>query len=177
MAMTKIERRLVVAGIICLPLAAVAFYAAGLRINNTASIPLGIYQMSYDAPRRGDLVMACPTDAPVFVDAQARGYIGSGPCGNGMSPLMKRLVAIKGDRVAFTADGVVVNGLRLKDSRPMESDPSGRAMPQVRSPTQTVPTGSVLLMGIDSPKSFDGRYYGLIPQNQITALIRPVLTW
>ena len=177
MAMKKIERRLVVAGLICLPIAAVAFYAAGLRINNTASIPLGIYRMTYDIPGRGDLVLACPTDAPVFVNAQERGYIGAGPCRNGMSPLMKRLAALQGDLVAFTADGVVVNGRAIDSSKPMEADPSGRPMPQLRSPAKPVPAGLVLLMGIDSPRSFDGRYYGLIPQHQITALIRPVFTW
>lgn len=172
-----INRR-IAAVIIGLPLACLAFYQAGLRVNTTASIPLGIYRMvSSPGPVAGDLVMACPLNTPAFVQAKGRGYLGAGPCPSGISPIMKRLEATAGDVVAFTSRGVIVNGELVKNSGPLAADLAGRPMPELRASAQPVPPGQVLLMGIDNPKSFDGRYYGLIPANQITAVIRPIVTW
>lgn len=170
--------RAIAVAIVGLPMAFGAFYVAGLRLNITASIPLGIYRTVPSAgPVVGDLVLACPLDSPVFVQAKARGYLGAGPCQNGMSPLMKRLEAIGGDLVAFTDSGVIVNGELVPNSEPLVVDQGGRPLPALRSRQAPVPSGQALLMGIDSPKSFDGRYYGLIPATQIQAVIRPIVTW
>lgn len=172
-----INRR-IAAVIVGLPLACLVFYTAGLRVNTSASIPLGIYRMvSAPGPVAGDLVMACPLDTPVFVQAKGRGYLGVGPCPSGISPLMKRLEATEGDVVAFTSRGVIVNGELVNSSEPLAADQAGRPMPELRTSAQPVPAGQVLLMGIDNPKSFDGRYYGLLPATQITAAIRPIVTW
>lgn len=55
-------------------------YAAGLRINTTKSIPVGLYKISQKAPEKGDYVIFCPPEKAIFSLAQKRGYIGSGFC-------------------------------------------------------------------------------------------------
>ncbi|EDZ2909962.1 conjugal transfer protein TraF, partial [Salmonella enterica] len=37
-------------------------YAAGLRINTTKSIPVGLYKISQKAPEKGDYVIFCPPE-------------------------------------------------------------------------------------------------------------------
>lgn len=41
-------------------------YAAGLRINTTKSIPVGLYKISQKAPEKGDYVIFCPPEKAIF---------------------------------------------------------------------------------------------------------------
>ncbi|EAT8674963.1 TPA: conjugative transfer signal peptidase TraF [Escherichia coli] len=151
-------------------------YAAGLRINTTKSIPVGLYKISDKTPEKGDYVIFCPPQRDIFSMAQQRGYIGSGFCPGGYGEMMKRILAAKGDEVAFRDDGVYVNGNLLPYSKPFSVDPGGRNLPALRE-VYTLGKSELLLMTDRSPSSFDGRYFGAVTTSQIISAVSPVFTW
>ena len=151
-------------------------YAAGIRVNTTPSIPLGVYQLSNEPLIKGAYVLFCPPPAPVFVMAKARGYVGAGFCPGGYGHLMKRLVAAKDDQVIINAEGVAVNGQRLSLSKPIKLDGGGRPLPHYEK-SWVLDSDEVLVMSDSNSGSFDGRYFGSIQRSQIEGLIRPVFTW
>lgn len=151
--------------------------AAGVRVNTSKSIPLGLYWVTESPVQTGAYVMLCPPDVGVFREARNRGYLAAGPCPGDFGYLMKRVVAAGGDQIAVTNDGVRVNGQLIPHSAPLAADPSGRPMPRYQVATYALGAREVLLMSGTSPTSFDGRYYGPLNVSQIRAVIRPVFTW
>ncbi len=157
------------AGIVC--------YAAGMRINTTKSIPIGLYWTSSQPVERGIYVMFCPPQASVFNDARERGYIGAGFCPGNYGYMMKRVLAAEGDTIKIAEDGVRVNNRLLPHSAPIPIDKAGRPLPRYQPAYFTMTYSDVLLMSDVSGTSFDGRYFGPVNRSQILSVIRPVLTW
>jgi conjugative transfer signal peptidase TraF len=151
-------------------------YAAGIRVNTTPSIPLGVYQLSNEPVVKGAYVLLCPPPVAVFAMAKARGYVGAGFCPGGYGHLMKRLVAAKDDQVTINAEGVAVNGQRLPLSKPIKLDGGGRPLPHYAK-SWVLDSDEVLVMSDSNSGSFDGRYFGSIQRAQIVGVIRPVFTW
>ena len=154
-----------------------ALVAAGVRINSTASFPVGLYWAVDAPPAKGELVMFCPPPQRVFDVAKQRGYIGPGFCPGGYGYLIKKIVAAQNDVMVMTEEGVIVDGERLPNSKPIAMDPAGRALPQLRVRDYTLSSTDVLLMSDYSPRSFDGRYFGVIDKHNIRNVVRPILTW
>ena len=152
-------------------------YAIGARINTTRSIPVGLYWTSSQPVEKGAYVLFCPPQVAVLAQARQRGYIGAGFCLGNYGYMMKRVVAVQNDVVAVTADGVLVNGELLPQSRPLKADQAGRLLASYPAGRFTLGTSEVLLMSSESRTSFDGRYFGPVPRAQIRAVILPVLTW
>lgn len=152
-------------------------YAAGVRINTTKSIPVGIYWTSHEPVEKGAYVLFCPPHQQAFIDAKERGYIGAGFCPDNYGYIMKRILAAKGDSVSITDSGVFVNSDLLPLSQPVKVDGAGRPLPIYKPETFTLADSEVLLMSDVSGKSFDGRYFGPISRDQIKDVIQPVIIW
>lgn len=157
-------------------LTALAIQHAHLRINFTASMPIGIYSLSAlpaGEVQRGMVVVAC---APVGAAAvgRARDYLGAGPCPDGTEPLLKSVAAIAGDELDVTAAGVLVNGCRLPQSAPIARDRSGRRFQPWRPGRYRLPSGEVWLYA-DNSRSWDSRYWGPVPQAVVMAQAFPIL--
>jgi conjugative transfer signal peptidase TraF len=90
--------------------------------------------------------------------------------------MMKRILAAKGDEVAFRDDGVYVNGQLLPYSKPLSADPGGRKLPAIRE-VYTLGKSELLLMTDRSASSFDGRYFGAVTKSQVISTVLPVITW
>ncbi|MCP4287507.1 MAG: conjugative transfer signal peptidase TraF [Gammaproteobacteria bacterium] len=174
--MKRLAAGVAVAGVSALMLGAMG-YAAGVRINTTRSIPVGLYWSSSERVEKGAYVLFCPPQNRIFDDAKARGYIGAGFCTGGYGYLMKRVVAAQNDFVSVAPDGVRVNGNLLPLSAPLDADAAGRSMPRYRVDGYTLRQGELLLMSDVTAVSFDGRYYGPIDRSQVVSVIRPVMTW
>lgn len=156
-------------------LVALAGAGAGLRVNTSASMPIGLYRVREDVPIiRGEMVVACPTADAVFIAAE-RGWIGAGSCPTGLEPLIKTIVAVAGDSIDVTSEGLRVNGRPLADSAQLLTDSAGRAMPSIPLGHYTVPTGAVWLMGQGS-RSFDSRYFGAVPVGELIDTAMPLVT-
>jgi conjugative transfer signal peptidase TraF len=152
-------------------------FIAGIRINTSESIPLGIYRTSDGPVDKGDFVLFCPPPEPVFNMAKDRGYIAAGLCPGGYGYMMKDVAGISGDIIAIDDDGVMVNGILLPRSKPLQADSAGRLLPCYRPDPQKLGGSEVLLMSDFCRLSFDGMYFGPINRKQIKAVIRPVFTW
>ena len=156
-------------------LAALA-YQAGLVINTTVSLPLGLYR-TIDAPiEQGAYVKFCPPQSAVFEEAKRRGYLGAGFCPGGYEPMLKRVVAAEGDRVEVAVDGVHINGQLVPMSAQMLADGGGRKMPRYAQDRALAPA-ELMLMSDVNRVSFDSRYFGPLDRAQVRAVIKPVITW
>lgn len=149
--------------------------ASGLRVNLTDSYPLGVWRLETGSDyQRGAMVIACPPER-VAALAKHRGYLTNGACPGGVPPLLKRVVAVAGDRVSVGLQGVSVNGEPIANSRPLVADAGGRQMPAVEG--GEVAPGTVWLMSDSNPKSFDSRYFGAVEASRIKGVATPLLVW
>ena len=149
---------------------------AGLRLNVTPSMPVGLWRMVPDrAPlRRGEIVVVClPDTAPARVGA-ARGYIPSGSCPSGSEPLFKPIAATAGDVVAVSAAGVAVNGQAVHDTAQLARDSAGRPLIAVAAGAYPVAPKEVWLLSGHDPRSFDSRYFGPVPEANVQGLALPI---
>ena len=152
-------------------------FAAGIRVNTSESIPVGIYRTSNEPVEKGDFVLFCPPPSFVFDMAKERGYIAGGLCPGGYGYMMKDVAGTSGDIISFHDDGVHVNGVLLPKSRPLKADPAGRPLPKFQADSYTLGRSEILLMSDVCGLSFDGRYFGPINRLQIKTVILPVFTW
>ncbi|MBM4202376.1 MAG: conjugative transfer signal peptidase TraF [Gammaproteobacteria bacterium] len=149
------------------------FGLAGVRVNTTASFPVGLYWQLQRSAGKGDLVLFCPPAESVFLTALARGYLSPGFCQSGSSPLLKRVVAIGGDHVVITPTGTTIKGVVVPNSRQRALDPAGRPLPQFRLDL-VLPKGQVLLLSDHHAASFDSRYFGLVAATHLRGVVIPV---
>jgi len=151
-------------------------YATGVRLNTTPSIPVGVYRLTNEPVVKGAYVLFCPSPAPVFAMAKARGYLGAGFCPGSYGQLMKKILAVQDDVVTIGTDGVEVNGQQLPLSEPSKFDGGGQPLPDYKA-SRVLDSTEVLVMSDSNRGSFDGRYFGPIQRSQIQGVIRPIFTW
>jgi conjugative transfer signal peptidase TraF len=134
-------------------------------LNESASLPKGIYLRSFDqTPRRGAVVAVQPPP-------EARRYLAS--LGMPASvPLLKRIAAVSGDQVCRTGDQLKWSG-RMAMARPR--DRRGSALP-AWSGCLRLGADELLVMG-DTPTSFDSRYFGPVRRSSLTGVYVEALRW
>ena len=147
----------------------------GFRVNLTPSEPLGLWRIvKPDRPVLvGDLVFVCPPVTAKMREARARGYLRFGLCKGWVAPLIKTVVATSGEMIEIH-DDVLVDGRRLPHSRVAKADGKGREME--RYDGGVVPPATVFLHSA-FPGSFDSRYFGPLPMEEILGLAREVWTY
>jgi conjugative transfer signal peptidase TraF len=150
---------------------------SGGRFNTSRSIPLGLYWVTKYPIQKGEYVLFCPPEKTIFQKALTRGYIHSGFCPGGFGYMMKRVLATYGDTVSINPWGVWVNNGFVEHSVPYPTDEQARPLPELHLRQYTLKNSELLLMTDQSELSFDARYFGLINQSQVKAVIKPVLTW
>jgi conjugative transfer signal peptidase TraF len=153
-----------------------ACWLAGLRLNLTGSLPVGLYILSRGEPGRGALVLVClPVSVAAF--AKARGYVPrGGSCPVGLVPVGKRICAIPGDTVTVTPTGLIVNGTLLPNSRPLDMDHKGRPLPRLAIGRYVVERDALWVVSSYSPFSFDSRYFGAVRVGMVRTSARRLWT-
>jgi conjugative transfer signal peptidase TraF len=154
-------------------------HSAGLRVNESPSLPIGIWHISplVGTLRRGDIVSFCPPDTPVFREAWRRGYVGAGHCEGGYEPLLKPVAAIAGDRVSGTDDGISINGRLIAGSKSLNRDGLGRTLTSPGAHDVVVAKGEVWVISSYNPLSFESRYFGPVPISSIEGLAHPLFVF
>lgn len=151
--------------------------AAGVRINTTPSMPVGLWRVSPSGDlRRGDAVVVCAPDNVATRLGLGRGYIGAGTCPGGTEPLLKVVAAVPGDAVAVGPHGLAVNGAVLADTVPLAHDRAGRALPAWPPGIYTVQPGTAWTT-TPAPDSWDSRYWGPVRLADVLGVARPVAVW
>src|SRR5262245_4564935 len=118
--------RLLVAVLAVFGMFVTAAVCAGLRINTSYSLPLGIYIRTTDPNAR--LIEFCPVE-PFATESSERRYRTHGTaCADGAVPLLKPVVATAGDRIVLSRAGMRVNGRLLPKTAPLTRDWAGRSL-------------------------------------------------
>ncbi|MDE8652171.1 S26 family signal peptidase [Novosphingobium album (ex Liu et al. 2023)] len=119
--------------------------------NASASAPIGLYAVSpEDLAEAGDMVIA-RVPAPHRRLAATRRYLPMNV------PLVKRVAAAAGDEVCALGQEIFVNGRWTAERR--VADGAGRPMPMWSGCVRL--RGRQLFLLMDTPASFDGRYFGV----------------
>jgi conjugative transfer signal peptidase TraF len=160
---------LLILGFIC--------FVAGVRVNTTPSIPVGLYWIVDSPVEKGAYVIFCPPKLDLVDEAKERGYIPAGFCPGNYGFMMKRVLAKENDRVVSTKEGLRINGELLPASKPLRMDKAGRAMPRYQFSDYMLRQSELLLMSDTSSTSFDGRYFGPVDISQVKGVIRPIFTF
>lgn len=154
-----------------------ALRSAGMRINLSPSVPVGIYLAerirSDRLVHRGSLVAVClPADVAEW--GRARGYLHRGSCADGTAPVGKPVFAVAGDTVTVRATGLRLNRDAIARTQPLRTDDHARPLPRVPDGRYVVHTGDVWLVSTYSTRSWDSRYFGAVPATAIVSLLRPI---
>jgi conjugative transfer signal peptidase TraF len=146
---------------------------AGIRINTSPSLPMGLYRITADPA--ASLVEFCP---PMQYDQSsvARGYRTSGMCPDGGAPLLKPVIARAGDVVELSEAGIAVNGNVLPHTAARAVDSKGRTLRPWPAGRYVVTAGTIWLASSYNDYSYDSRYFGPVPTAAILHPLRPVCT-
>lgn len=149
---------------------------AGLRLNLTGSLPVGLYLAARGAPTRGALVLVClPPQVAAF--ARARGYVPrGGACPGGAVPAGKRVLALAGDTIAVTPTGLLVNGVPVPNSRALARDRRGRPLRSLAVGRYQVGRDELWVLSSYSRLSFDSRYFGAVRLSDVRGRLLPLWT-
>lgn len=141
-------------------------YEAGYRVNRSASLPGFIYRLTLleevDSPQRGDCVAIDLSRFENFVIARGveRGYV------NLREPMLKRIGAIPGDRVAIAGNRLFVNDSEIMPIVVASADSHGGAL--FPWPTPLVLSPDHYWLVSDPARGFDSRYFGPIECSAFT---------
>lgn len=165
------RKTFILVALCCLILATAKFF--GIIINTSPSMPPGIYVKKFTPVKRGDIVAACLDIRHTQLGLQHH-YLKSGFACNGAEPVIKKIIAIPGDAVQLTDQYIQVNQkfyfypTFYHDSRgtPLEIFPRGNYPAQ----------NDYWLLGTNNPRSWDSRYWGPVPSEQIIENLYPLFT-
>jgi conjugative transfer signal peptidase TraF len=136
--------------------------------NASESAPIGFYSLqAVDELKVSDLVVALPPQ-PLASFLAEGGYLPRGV------PLIKRILALPGQRVCRTRLTVEINGIEMGAAR--EHDHQGRRLPAWDG-CRLIQNHEVFLMNRDEPASLDGRYFGPISAAAIMGRAQPIWTF
>ena len=149
--------------------------ALDVRVNWTASMPIGLYRHVDPVLERDAWVAICLEGEAAQV-ARARGYIIRGACPSGLTPILKRIAAVPGDRVALSAAGVRINDEPIQASEPKKVDSRGRPLEGATEGEILLADGRYFVLGMNEDRSWDSRYFGAVSAHQIIAGAKPLWT-
>lgn len=147
---------------------------AGYRINVSASLPRGIYQIGR-APaslESGAIVVVCLSQSWSRLALERR-ILGSGTCPGGSYGIGKIVVGTAGDIVTISRDRLLIGNIALMNGTTLERDRIGRPMPHHPWGRHTLRTGELWLYSCH-PSAFDSRYFGPVARKQVRAVVEPI---
>ena len=146
-----------------------ALFQWNFVINTTESFPKGIYRKKAREFRKGDLVLICPPDRPIFHDALEVGLLAPGLCPGGLGYLIKRVAATEGDFVEIATTGVTINGEYLGNSQRQSI-----RLEHIEMPVSRELQGKEVVLMSPHPLSFDSRSFGGVPVSSVLTSLEPL---
>ena len=162
--------RILFVGLIPLPGAFALFGIAGLRINSSASLPVGLYIAS----SAGAFAEFCPDDYGLSAERDYRhkpllALWAKGVCPDGAAPLLKPVVGRAADEIVLSPAGITVNGKLLPHTAPLAQDSAGRPLMHWPFGHYRTAPGTLWVASSYNQRSYDSRYLGPIPQRAVRA--------
>lgn len=176
MRRTKVQHSPLLFAAVGLLVLVLLLWGTGIRFNLTPSLPLGFYQYTDEEPQKGMMVTFCP---PVHVATFAleRGYLHRGSCEGGVQPLGKFILAVPGDTVTISPEGIVVDGEVVPNSAVYWRDTMGRELLHFPFGTHVIGPDSLFMFSGHHPRSFDSRYFGPVASNHVISSALPLKTF
>lgn len=144
-----------------------------LKINWSDSMPIGIYkEVAQGNYHRDDIVVVC-LPIEIAKEGVRAGYIGQGNCPGQTTPLIKKLIALPGDKVMLTSKYIMAN----KRSFPIVirgTDDRGQMINQYVKMGSRISKGYWLYGSGNPTNSWDSRYYGAVPYSSLRGTYAPV---
>ncbi|TIV75260.1 MAG: S26 family signal peptidase, partial [Mesorhizobium sp.] len=169
-ALRRIRARKVIAsgaiGLALIDFSAFAQPSPWLVWNASASAPVGLYRVVAGDPARGDMVLARAPDFIADLAAQ-RGYLPRNV------PLVKHLAALPREHVCAFNEAIIIGGKIV--ARRLATDTRGRTMPWW-SGCRPLSGNEVFLLNGEAPRSFDSRYFGPVPIQNVIGRLAPLWT-
>ncbi len=131
-------------------------------LNLSYSVPIGLYRLEMQTPRRGDLAVI-QLGEPWRDLVQSRGYLSS------KAWLIKPVAALAGDRVCRLGRVITIKG-RISAVAQL-ADERGRVLPKWDGCKRLAQDEMFLLSKVTG--SFDGRYFGVTPRSAMIAKAVP----
>ncbi|TIW83107.1 MAG: S26 family signal peptidase, partial [Mesorhizobium sp.] len=88
-------------------------------------------------------------------------------------PLVKRLAALPGEHVCAFHDAIIIGGDIV--ARRLKIDAEGRPLPWWNG-CRALGDNEVFLLGSDKNRSFDSRYFGPVPTQNVIGRLVPLWT-
>ena len=156
-----------------------------LTFNWTPCVPVGVYQdITLSKPLHdGEWVSLCPPISASVKQEIRHDWLmrsASSACADHLVPFIKHVVAVPGQIVTLSAQGMAVDGHLIPRTtvQPIAPVPN-QNVHLIHYPfgTYTVKKGTFWEFANDNKWAFDSRYYGPIPDNNILSGARPIWTW
>ena len=151
-------------------------HGMGLRINESPSLPIGIWRVSPARPR-----LAKRRYRQLLPSRYIGFSRGAGARLCRQRTVRRRLRAAsqtrrrdRGGPPSQTGEGIRINGRLIVNSKSLGRDGSGRTLPSTGTDDVIVAKGEVWVISSYNPLSFDSRYFGPIPISRIEGLARPL---
>ena len=150
--------------------------SSGLVVYNiTNSMPLGLYYVVSDKAQdaqKNELVTICPAKREDIVIATKIGYLELKEKGNcWITPLLKRVIAKEGDNVLINENGIYVNGILIRRSKPFEKDRQGNSL-HIAYMNRKL-NKCEFIVNTDSRYSYDSRYLGVFHCDELRQIVIP----
>jgi conjugative transfer signal peptidase TraF len=133
--------------------------------NASASVPIGLYALHPAGKLTAGKLLVIRPPAALAQFMAARRYLALGV------PLIKHVAALPGQIVCRSGLTITVNG--VAEAQALDRDARGRKLP-VWQGCRAVQTGEVFLVNAGVPDSFDGRYFGPVPDSTIIGSATPL---
>ena len=167
------KKILVIPGILFFTFFATQYF--GVMINTSSSMPLGFYIKSNAKINRGDIVAFCLQPRYARTGLQHH-YLKYGfECDGGVRPLIKQVIAMPGDNVQLADEYIAINN-KLYFYKTFHQDSHGRHLTSFPRGTY-FSKNEYWLIGANDPHSWDSRYWGPVPRQQIISRLTPLLNW
>jgi conjugative transfer signal peptidase TraF len=135
--------------------------------NASESVPVGLYAIRPAGALYVTELVAVRPPEPLATFLAGRRYLPTGV------PLLKRILALPGQRVCRSDLTITVGGIAMGDA--LDRDSRGRRLP-VWQGCHVVAAGEVFLMNWQSTVSLDGRYFGFLSASTIIGRADPLWT-
>jgi len=154
------------AGLSMLGLSWTAHPMPRLLWNASASVPIGLYIVHpFGRLATGELLIVRPP-ASLARYMAARDYLALGV------PLIKHIAALPGQRVCRFGSIILVDG--HVTAKALKADERGRELPMWHG-CIVIPPHEIFLLNASVPDSFDGRYFGALPDTLTIGSATPLL--
>ena len=135
--------------------------------NATASVPIGLYAI------RGRASLHVGERVAILPPPELRRLLAERHYLPASVPLLKRIAAVRGQRVCRFGHGVTIDGDFAGLAR--ARDHLGRPLPAWFG-CRMLRTGELFVMNPAAPDSFDGRYFGMLRVANVIGRAAPVWT-